>query len=475
MRRGFSQIKINPSLDQATGSLYLMTMERKQFPEHKKGGYAEVWHIAYPAVLTMLSQTIMTFVDAMMVGRLGPTELAAVGLSGTLTWGLFSFFNGLVNGVNTFVAQDYGARRFDYIGRLTWQGVYFSLISGVILIFISRYNFDLMRLLGPEEDVQRIGASYMGIRLWGGVFTVLYMCFSAFLRGIGDTRTPLKIVIFINILNVAGDYVLIFGKLGFPMLGTDGAAYATVGASAVGALIFFAVFVSKRSNEMFSTRSTWRMRLDLMRRLSRVGLPMGLQWLLDMASFIVFSALIGRIGTLELAASTTGLRLMHLSFMPVFGVSIAATTLVGQYIGSEEIPHATRSGYTAVKISMLYAGLIALLFLVIPRHLVMLINQDPEVVKLGVMILRVAAIFLLFDSMGIAANGCLRGAGDTRWAMIIGITYAWFIFVPLAYVGAMTLKGGAVGAWAGATVYIIALGLTYFLRFHRGKWRSIKI
>jgi MATE family multidrug resistance protein len=452
-----------------------MTMEKKQFPEYKKGGYAEVWHIAYPAVLTMISHTVMTFIDAMMVGRLGPTELAAVGLSGTLTWGLFSFFNGVVNGVNTFVAQDYGAKRFDNIGQVTWQGVYFAVISGAILIFLSRFNIELMRLLGPAEDVQRIGASYLGIRLWGGVFIVLYMCFSAFLRGIGDTRTPLKIVIFINVLNVLGDYVLIFGKFGFPRLGTDGAAYATVGASAVGALIFFLVFLSKRSNGMFSTRSTWRIRFDLMARLSRVGLPIGLQWLLDMASFIVFTALIGRIGTMELAASTAGLRLMHLSFMPVFGVSIAATTLVGQYIGSEEVPHATRSGYTAIKMSMLYAGLIALLFLILPSQLVMLINQDPEVVRLGSKILRVAAIFLLFDSMGIASNGCLRGAGDTRWAMFVGVSYAWFIFVPLAYLGAIALKGGAVGAWAGATVYIIALGLTYFLRFRTGKWKSIKI
>ncbi len=452
-----------------------MTMDRKEFPEHKKGGYAEVWHIAYPAVLTMLSQTVMTFVDAIMVGHLGPTELAAVGLSGTLTWGLFSFFNGVVNGVNTFVAQDYGARRFDGIGRMTWQGVYFAFISGAILIFLSRFNIEFMKLLGPADDVQRIGASYLGIRLWGGVFIVLYMCFSAFLRGIGDTRTPLKIVIFINILNVVGDYALIFGKWGFPRLGTDGAAYATVGASAVGALIFFLVFLSGRSDRMFSARRGWRVSFGLMARLSRVGLPMGLQWVLDMASFIVFSALIGRIGTIELAASTAGLRLMHLSFMPVFGVSIAATTLVGQYIGSKEIPSATRSGYTAIKISMFYAGLMALLFLVIPRQLVMMINQDPEVVNLGSAILRVAAIFLLFDSMGIASNGSLRGAGDTRWVMYVGVGFAWFIFVPLAYLGAIALKGGAVGAWAGATIYIIALGLTYFFRFRTGKWKSIKI
>jgi MATE family multidrug resistance protein len=452
-----------------------MTLERKQFPEHKKGGYAEVWNIAYPAVLTMVSQTVMTFVDAVMVGRLGPTELAAVGLSGTLTWGLFSFFNGLVNGVNTFVAQDYGARRFDMIGRMTWQGFYFSLISGAVIIFISRYSVELMRLLGPAENVQIIGASYMRIRLLGGIFIVLYMCFSAFLRGIGDTRTPLKIVIFMNVLNVIGDYALIFGKFGLPRLETEGAALATVGASGIGALAFILVFISRKSDSMFATRRTMRPRTDLMLRLSKVGLPMGFQWLLDMGSFIVFSAIIGRIGTIDLAANTAGLRLMHLSFMPVFGVSIAATTLVGQYIGSDETAYAVRSGYTAIKMSLLYSGFVALLFLTVPRELVLMINQDPQVVSMGVKILRIAAIFLMFDSMGIASNGCLRGAGDTRWPMYIGVTYAWFLFVPLAYVGAMVLKGGAVGAWAGATVYIISLGLTYFLRFRNGKWRSIKI
>lgn len=450
-------------------------MERKQFPDHKKGGYAEVWDIAYPAVLTMISHTVMTFVDAIMVGRLGPTELAAVGLAGTLTWGLFSFFNGLVNGVNTFVAQDFGARRFHDIGRITWQGVHFALLSGLILVFLSRYDVQLMKLLGPADDVQRIGSSYMKIRLWGGVFVVLYMCFSAFLRGIGDTRTPLKIVIFSNVLNVIGDYVLIFGKLGFPRLETDGAAIATMGASGAGALIFVLVFLSRRSDHMFATRRSWRPLPRLMWRLSKVGLPMGFQWLLDMGSFVVFSALIGRISTIDLAASTAALRLMHLSFMPVFGVSIAATTLVGQYIGSEEIPYATRSGYTSIKMSLFYAGTIALLFLALPRELVMLINEDPEVVSKGATILRIAAIFLLFDSMGIASNGCLRGAGDTRWAMFIGVGYAWFVFVPLAYVGAMTLEGGAVGAWGGATIYIIALGLTYFFRFRNGKWKTIKI
>jgi MATE family multidrug resistance protein len=442
---------------------------------YPKGGYREVWHVAYPAVLTMISQTVMSFTDAVMVGRLGAVELAGVGLAGTLVWGLYSFFNGLVTGVNTFVAQDYGARRFDHIGPVTWQGIYFALFSGIILFGLSYWSAGLFDLLGPADEVRTVGSAYLQIRMRGGVFLVLWMCISAFLRGLGDTRTPLKITVVANAVNIFANYVLIFGKLGFPRLGIKGAAIGTVFAVGVGAVLFIAVFLSRRSDERYRTRSAWRPDTRLMLRLVKIGGPIGLQWFLDMGSFIFFSAMIGRIGTPELAASEAALRLLHLSFMPVFGISIAATTLVGQYIGSEEVDYAAKSGYSALRMSALYTLLIAVVFLVFPGRLISIINSDPGVVRIGTVLVRLAAIFQVFDGLGIVSNGCLRGAGDTRWAMYIGVGYAWLLFLPLAYLGGFVLKGGATGAWAGATVYISALGLTFFLRFRSGRWRSIKI
>jgi MATE family multidrug resistance protein len=450
-------------------------VERRTFEEHRKGGYAEVWHIAYPAVLTMISQTVMSFTDAVMVGRLGAVELAGVGLAGTLVWGLYSFFNGMVNGVNTFVAQDYGAKRYSKIGEMTWQGIYFAVISGIVLLFLSAHSSDLFRLLGPSSDVQAVGSAYLKIRMRGGLFIVMWMCFSAFLRGLGDTRTPLKITVLANVINIFGDYALIYGKFGFPRLETEGAAIATIFANGVGALIFFMIFVSARNAQAYDTRSRWQPRLRSMRRLSVVGVPIGLQWVLDMGSFIFFSALIGRIGTIQLAATEASIRLMSLSFMPVYGISIAATTLVGQYIGSGEMHLACKSGNSALRIGFSYTIFIALVFLLLPERLVGLINSDPEVVRIGSSVLRMAAIFQMFDGLGIVSNGCLRGAGDTRWAMYIGVGYAWLLFVPLAYIGGFVLNGGAVGAWGGATIYICALGLTFFSRFRSGKWQSIKI
>ena len=450
-------------------------MERRAFEDHQKGSYSEVWHIAYPAVLTMISQTVMSFTDAAMVGRLGAVELAGVGLAGTLVWGLYAFFNGLVNGVNTFVAQDYGAKRYSRIGRMTWQGIYFALISGAILLVLSNFSGGLFRLMGPAQDVQAVGSTYLRIRMQGGLFIILWMCFSSFLRGLGDTRTPLKITVVANVINIVGDYLLIFGKLGLPRLETEGAAIATITANGVGAVLFFLAFIHSRNASAYSTRSDWRPHVAEMKRLARVGLPVGLQWFLDMGSFIIFSALIGRIGTMQLAANEATIRLLSLSFLPLFGVSIAATTLVGQYIGREEPRYACRSGNSAIRLGLIYTSFIALVFLVFPDKLVSVINSDPDGVRIGSRIVRLMAVFQLFDGVGIISNGCLRGAGDTRWAMFIGIGYAWFLFLPMAYIGGFIMKGGAFGAWGGATVYIIALGLTFYLRFRSGKWQSIKI
>jgi MATE family multidrug resistance protein len=450
-------------------------MEQRTFEGYQKGSCAEVWHIAYPAVLTMFSQTAMNFTDAVMVGRLGVGQLAAVGLAGTLVWGLYSFFNGLVNGVNTFVAQDYGAGRYGRIGRMTWQGVYFSAFSGVVLFLLSYRSSALFRLMGPDADVQALGLPYLKIMLRGGTFTILWMCFSAFLRGLGDTRTPLKITLLANVFNVAGDYVLIFGKFGFPRLETEGAAIATVSANALGTVLFLLVFLYHKRADSYANRSGWKPSAADMGRLAKIGIPIGVQWFLDMGSFIVFTAMIGRIGTAQLAASVASLRLMMTAFLPLVGVGIAATTLVGQYIGSGEPEFARRSGNSALRLGLYYTVGIALAFLVFPRYLVTFINSDPQVVRIGVKIMRLAALFEVFDGVGIISGGCLRGAGDTRWIMLVGTTFAWGLFLPLAYLGGFTLHGGALGAWGGATTYIIALGVSFYLRFRSGKWQSIKI
>ncbi len=440
-----------------------------------KGNYRQVWVLAYPAILTMMSQTMMSLADTLMVGRLGTAQLAAVGLAGTLVWCIYSFFNGTVSSVNTYVAQYYGAKEFKRCAVSTWQGLYLSLFFGIILAVIGYWSELFFDLMGPSLQVRHLGVSYTRIRMAGGGFLVAYLTLSCFFRGIGNTKTPMKVVIVANVINVLFDYLLIFGKYGFPRLEVQGAAIATVFANFVAASLLLAIFLSRRHAEVFASRRNTRPFWSETRRLLRVGLPMGVQFFLDMGSFLLFSAMIGRMGDEQLAAHNVSIRLLSLSFLPAFGISIASTSLVGQYIGSKQPKRAILSGYTALKLGLAYSIFIAALFLILRKPLVSVFDDNPRVLFFGSRILLLAAVFQIFDCLGIISSGALRGAGDTRWPMVVGVSYAWMLFVPLILLFGYVLKWGVVGAWVGASIYIIAFGLTLLWRFWSKKWLQIKI
>ena len=330
------------------------------------GGYREVWLLAYPIVITMLSRTAMMFVDSAMVGRLGATELAAVGLAGILTWTLFSFFQGFLGSVNTFVAQRYGAGNRRGITVAAWQGIYLALGSYLIILLINQFTVPAFALMKPSSEVQRLGVIYTQIRLYGGITVFISFGMASFLRGVGDTKTPMRIEIVVNLVNLLFNYLLIFGKFGCPRLEVVGAAIATLIAGVVAVICYFAVFLSRKLNRAFQTRSYFQIDLRDLRRILRIGLPMGVHNLMDMGSFTVFTALIGRMGDVALAANNAAITLISTSFMPLFGISMAATTLVGHYIGSGQLHYARRSGYTAIKLGVVYTFFVAIAFFVVP-------------------------------------------------------------------------------------------------------------
>jgi len=439
------------------------------------GGYRQLLSLAYPVMITMISQTLMGLIDTIMVGRLGTSQLGAVGLAGMIIWTFFSFFNGLISSANTFIAQDFGAKEYNKIGKTLWHYIYISLGSYIILVVLAPFSRNLLKVIGSSTDVENYGSIYMRFMIYSGIGTFINFSLAGFFRGIGNTKTPMFIGIASNVFNMIGNYLLIFGKFGFPRLEVLGAALATMLSIFLSTILYFIFALSNKYNSIYFTRVLYKLDTVLMKRLLRIGLPMGVQFLLDNASFSLFTAFIARMGDTQLAASNAAISLMSTSFMPLIGISIATTTLVGQFIGAKEINHARKSGYTSIKVGIAYTMIIALNFFLIPDKLMSVISKDPEVIKLGSKILIMAGIFQLSDGFGICANGALRGAGDTRFTMIIGLTYAWLIFVPLSYVLGHTLNFGVIGAWAGAAVYIILYGITVFIRFYRGKWESIKI
>ena len=439
------------------------------------GSVREVAQLAYPVVLTQLSMTTMGVVDSAMVGRLGATELAAVGFAGIWLWTLFCFFIGATTAVQTFVSQHDGAGERQRCGSWAWQGLFAVVPVALVGVFALWWGVDaLLRILGPSQGVREIASSYMRVRAFGEVGMCAAMTFASFFRGIGDTRTPLWAALIANGVNLVLDYGLIFGRLGLPEWGVTGAAAAT----AIGEWIYAGSLLFAISRAGVRRRYATKVvaaHAPAMRRLLRIGGPIGGQWLLEMLSFAVFLTLVAHMGDAEMAASQAFISLLSLSFMQASGLAIAVATLVGQYIGAREteaVEHSFRSG---LGLASLLSGSIALLFLLAPATLMRIFTDDPAVVALGQPLRRVGAVCQCFDAFGIVADGALRGAGDTRWPFLVRFALAWGLFVPLAWLLGIHGDGGLTAAWLAGALYVIVLALYLIRRFRSGAWRSIRI
>jgi MATE family multidrug resistance protein len=439
------------------------------------GGIREVLVLAYPVILTQISMTTMGIVDSAMVGTLGATELAAVGFGGIWLWTVVCFFVGTTTGVQTFVSQRDGAGARSECGSWAWQGIYAVAPMGCLATLALYFGAgELMRLLGPSDELQPLAASYLGARSLGMVGMLCAVSFSSFFRGIGDTRTPLYATLGANAVNAVLDYGLIFGELGLPRLGVPGAGIATAIAEWTYMLAMLVPFLKPAIRAKYGSGESRPIRTNI-RRLLRTGAPIGGQWWLEMVSFAAFTTLVAKMGDASMAASQAFIALLSISFMQAIGLSIAVSTLVGQYIGSNERELADRSFRSGLKLAALLAGAIALLFSAVPDLLMGIFTDDPEVIRLGRPLMLVGALFQFFDAFGIIADGALRGAGDTRWPFLIRLGLAWGVFVPLAWTLGVGLGGGLTWAWAAGAVHVLLLSATLVLRFRSGAWRQIVI
>jgi len=451
------------------------TMIQTDKMSRRPGGMAEVFLMAYPTVITMFAHALMGVADTVMVGRLGTAELAAVGFTHVLYFTLLSVFMGTVEIVNTFASQSYGAGEMKESSHRCWQAIYMALMAWPVAIVISFFFEDLFRLLGPSPEVQALGTSYGTIRMYGSGPFLVYIALAFYFRGVGMVKTPMISAIVMNLVNVTLDYVLIFGKFGFPAMGVEGAAWASNIGIVVAAALLFVIFMWPNINRRFKTRSTYRPDPKLIWRMTKVGLPAGIQFFIDIAAFTVFIAFIGRMGDVALAASNIALQIENLGFNVCWGFTVATNTLVGQYIGAKKPELAIRSVGSSWRMVIIYLLTLLAVITIFPSELLGLFTEDELVINKGVMVLCLAMTFMLFDGMGMIAVGALRGAGDTRWPMVIALVAAWGFFLPFAYLVGGVMKGGVVGAWAAAAVYIVGVSSVYILRFRSGRWKDIEI
>jgi MATE family, multidrug efflux pump len=446
-------------------------------PSGHHGSYREVILLAYPVVFTTLAATLMSVVDTLFMGWVSTTAQGAVGLGGIMVWTFASFFIGTLTVINTFVAQYFGEGRERECGVIAWQGFLLAAIFSVLVVGLSPLMPLLVGVFGAPADVAQIAVAYAMIRLLGLPLDLVETNLSAFLRGIGDTKTPMYVSLATVVLNVPLNYWLVFGGLGVAAMGARGAAIATVAARGLGMLLLALLVVRPAMRRRYGTGFPGWGQIVTRRigALLKVGLPIGVGWLLEMATWLVFTGVVSGMGRVQLAAHNIVIQVLHLSFMPGVAISVAATTLVGQRLGAQDHPGARRSARASLVVCVGFMTCMGLIFLTQGGLIATAFNRDPAVVTTARHLFALAAAFQLFDALNMVSGGVLRGAGDTRYPMFVAVGFAWLVFMPLVWLLGIHLDYGVEGTWIGATTYITGLGIVLFLRVRAGKWTRYSV
>ncbi len=437
----------------------------------------EVFYMSWPIVLGSLSFTVMEFCDKWMVSKLGTVPLAAVGSGGVWSYTMSTLLLGIVGCTGTFVAQSYGKGKLEDCARYTWQGIYMAFISILLAGILAIISDKLFLWMQHSPEVTRQELIYFRIRLLGYFPMAVGSALSSFFPSISKPRVPMYAAILGNIINLALNYVLIFGKFGFPRMEIAGASLATIISQWIQTIVLFAMFLSKGLHQKYGTRTYIYFDFNRMMELFRIGLPAGLAMFLDIFNWSIFTGfIIGRFGDVSLAAHNIAMSFMHLCFMPAVAVSIGISAIVGQWLGRRQIQVAKQRVHVALILCMSYMVTMGFLLAVFGEKLIYnIFSKDPEVVQLGHRLLILAALFQVFDAMNITCSGALCGAGDTHWVMWAMLLTAYGFFLPLAFTMGIVLGWGALGAWISATLYTVVLGLVLIGRFLSERWTKIVI
>lgn len=449
---------------------------------HDRGGFSEVLRLAAPLILSTGSLAVQEFVDRMFLSWYSPEAIAASMPSGILYFTILSVFLGTASYVNTFVAQYHGAAQPERIGPSLWQGFYVSLIGGLLLLLlVAPLSPTIFEWIGHPVQVRRLEVRYFRVLCYGSIFPIANSTAAAFFTGRGKPWPVMWVHLLATVVNIVLNYILIFGRFGFPELGITGAAISTVVSGVVSFLVLTALILRRKNNKSFATLSGWKPNFELLGRILRYGLPNGVQFFIDIFGFTVFILLIGRLGMVELAATNIAFNINSLAFMPMIGLGMAISILVGQYVGERRVDLASRSTYSGAAICFLYMGLIALSYVLIPDFFIRFFSSKsaPEtfqkIREIAVVLLRFVAVYSIFDTMNIVFAAGIKGAGDTRFVMIMILIVSTCILVVPTFLSLLVFQAGIYTAWIFVTVYVSVLGFGFYFRFLQGKWKFMRV
>jgi len=428
--------------------------------------------LALPLIIAEVGWMSMGIVDTVMVGRLPDSAVAigATGLGQSLYHSIAVFGAGLLLGLDTFVSQAYGRKDLRDARISLVNGLSLAFVLTPLLMLAVSFWPSLMRHFGISPELVDPMRPFLRALNWGTLPLLTYFALRRYLQAQNVVVPIMFALISANLVNLVGDWALIYGHLGLPAMGITGSGWATCVARIYMAGVLVATLLWVESK---SSISSWRglIRVDLRRitALLKLGAPAATQILLEIGAFAAATALIARLGPVPLSGHEIALNCAALSFMVPLGISSAAAVRVGQQIGRKDRDGARRAGWSAIILGTGFMACSGLLFVSVPTLIARLFSPDPFVIRTGAKLLLIAAAFQLFDGLQTVATGALRGSGDTRTPMLANFIAYWLIGLPVGYLLCFNLGWGAVGVWIGLCGGLMIIGLVLLLTWHRRK------
>jgi len=450
-------------------------------------GFGEVIQLSVPASMSGLNRVATQFVDGYMISHLGTATVSGQAMGGLVAFMLESFARGVLSVVNTFVSQNLGAGRARRCGQYTWAALMLVCLFAVVLCPLALAAGPLFALLGHEAEVQRMEVIYFRYMILSAPIALAIRALEGFFYGVHRPGIVFKVSLLASLLNVFGNWLLIYGKFGLPALGLHGAAIASVISWLVQMVVLAWLFLSDRFHKRFGTRYPAAARARHCRQILRIGVPSGGSFFIDIATWTFFmTVLVGHFGKLHMAAASHAMRYMRMSFIPAIGIGIAATVLVGRYIGQRQRDLARKRAYAALITGMVYMGLCGLAFVLFRKPMMgLFVNmknsaytaaEAAQIIAIGSRILLCMAVFQLADAVNIILSGALRGAGDTRWPMWATAVSSIAILVCGGLVVVKVWPElGSLGPFSAAAANCIVLAAALAVRFESGQWRKIDL
>lgn len=433
-----------------------------------KSEASTLMRIGFPVILAQLLQMSMNFVDTVMAGRLSPEDLAAVAVGSSILLPFVVLCMGCMMAVTPIIAQNVGARELTQIGKNARQVLWLSQILALPSFFILRNLDVLMVFIGVTDDIIPISTGYLKAISWGIFPVYAYAALRYVSEGLSVTRPAMYVALIGLLVNIPANYVLMFGKLGFPQLGAVGTGYAS-------SIVFFVMFVAMF---LFTYRFEPYRRFEIFKRfrlpekkylkeLLGIGVPIGISSTMEVTMFAAVSLMASTISTLAIAAHQIAINFAAMMFMIPFGLSVAISARVGNSIGRKRPDEARFRGFVGVGVCCCVMAVTAAIIFLFPRQIATIYTDEVAVIDLAVQLLFMAAIFQLSDGLQVAGFGALRGLKDTKVPMIVNLIAYWVIGLPVAWYLGFQMGYGAPGLWIGLIAGLTIAGILHNVRFYK--------